>query len=97
MKRVRVGFDEPEELFQDGPKEDSFCGKEREDRVAEGETELRRRENGESASTGSVGTGFAVGEDISDEVEVLVLLVLGKFTFGCRRRISMAHGGKLLS
>ena len=66
MQGVCICFDEPEELFEDGAEEDSFGGEKREDVVTKGETQLRRREDGEGACAGAVRAGFAVCEDMLD-------------------------------
>ncbi len=56
LLRVRAAADEPDEVLDDAAEEGAFCGEEGEGRVREGEAEVGRCEDGESASAGAVWT-----------------------------------------
>lgn len=73
---IRRPVDEPEQFFDDPPEERPFRRQQRKGVVGEGEAQRGRGEEGECAGAGAVwadGTGV---EDGSNEVEVLLFLVL---------------------
>ena len=93
---IRMTGDKPKKLFDDAPRKDPLCRQKRQSVVGEREPKRRGCEHGDSSCTCAIGTMLAVLNDMSDQVEVLVLLVAG--VGGKRREVrrfeSLARRGR---
>jgi hypothetical protein len=76
VETIGIRLYKPKKFFEDSAEKHSFGSEEGKYPVAKVETELRGCKDGESSCSCSVGTGFAVSEDVTDQVEVLVFFVL---------------------
>lgn len=84
---MRAAGDEPEEFADYGAQEDALGGEEGEEQggrlggvaggAREGELHLGREGDGVGSGASAVGAVLAIGEDVADEVEVLVFFVGG--------------------